>query len=72
MIDKIEYERLKKQHEDACKANDYSKMIMMGDVNDNKMKEYLRESGECKHTSIEELQGGQIEICRNCGKTWGQ
>lgn len=26
---------------------------------------------ECKHTSIEEIQGGQIERCRQCGKTWG-
>lgn len=31
--------------------------------------EYKKE--ECKHTSIEEIQGGQIERCRHCGKTWG-
>jgi len=71
MIDKPEYEKLKKQHEEACKINDYSNMIMMGDSNDEKMKEYLRESGECRHISIEEIQGGQTERCRNCGKTWG-
>lgn len=71
MIDKIEYERLMKQHEEGCKTNDYSKMIMTGDENHNRIKEYLRESVECKHTSIEELQGGQIERCRVCGKSWG-
>lgn len=26
---------------------------------------------ECKHTRIEEIQGGQIERCLDCGKTWG-
>jgi len=26
---------------------------------------------KCKHESIEEIQGGQIERCRTCGKTWG-
>lgn len=26
---------------------------------------------KCKHTRIEEIQGGQIERCRDCGKTWG-
>ena len=26
---------------------------------------------ECKHDSIEEIQGGQIERCRRCGKQWG-
>jgi len=25
----------------------------------------------CKHTRIEEIQGGQIERCLDCGKTWG-
>ena len=25
----------------------------------------------CKHTRIEEIQGGQIERCRDCGKQWG-
>lgn len=46
-------------------------MIMIGSDEDLLMKEYLRESGECKHTSIEEIQGGQIERCRICNKTWG-
>jgi len=36
---------------------------------DNNMKKSTKE--ECKHTSIEEIQGGQIERCRQCGKTWG-
>ena len=25
----------------------------------------------CTHPSVEELQGGQLERCRSCGKTWG-
>lgn len=25
----------------------------------------------CKHARIEEIQGGQIERCLDCGKTWG-
>ncbi len=25
----------------------------------------------CKHKRIEEIQGGQIERCLDCGKTWG-
>lgn len=25
----------------------------------------------CKHTRIEEIQGGQIERCLDCGETWG-
>ncbi len=70
MITKTEYEALKKQHEEGCKNNDYSKMIMMGDENDRKVKEYEQEF-ICKHTSIEEIQGGQIEQCRQCGKRWG-
>lgn len=70
MITKAEYEALKEQHEEGCKNNDYSKMIMSGDENSKKMKEYEREF-VCKHTNISEMQGGQIEECRNCGKTWG-
>lgn len=69
MISKKEYKALKKQHEEAYKNNDYSKMIMMGDSNDKKIKEYEAEF-VCKHTSIEEIMGGQIERCRNCGKEW--
>ena len=42
----------------------------MGDKNDRRIKEYEAEF-ICKHTSIEEIQGGQIERCRSCGKTWG-
>lgn len=70
MITKSEYEDLIKQHQEACKNSDYSKMIMSGDENDRKIKEYEREF-VCKHASIEEIQGGQIERCRQCGKQWG-
>lgn len=72
MISKQEYEALKKQHEEGCKNNDYSKMIMAVSTDPNyvKMQEYEQEN-VCKHTSIEEIQGGQIERCRTCGKTWG-
>ena len=70
MITKKEYTKLKKQHEEGCKENNYSKMIMMGSKEEKEMKEY--ESKFCKHNRIEEIQGGQIERCRDCGKTWGQ
>jgi hypothetical protein len=70
MITKTEYELLKKRHQEGCKDNDYSKMIMMGDENDKKIKEY-EQTFTCKHSSIEEIQGGQIERCRQCGKQWG-
>jgi hypothetical protein len=69
MITKTQYEKLKSQHESASKQNDYSKMIMVGDSNWKKMNEYEQER-VCKHTSVEEIQGGQIEKCRSCGKTW--
>ena len=72
MISKEQYEKMKSDHEEGCRLNDYSKMIMIGSDEDLLMKEYLRESGECKHTSIEEIQGGQIERCRICNKTWGR
>lgn len=71
-LTKKEYNKLKKQHEEGCKNNDYSKMIMMGDENDLAMKRYIRDNDLCKHSSIEEIQGGQIERCRQCGKEWGQ
>lgn len=69
MITKEEYEALKKQHEDGCKTNDYSKMVMMGDENHKKMKLYERQF--CKHSRIASHQGGQIDECLDCGKTWG-
>lgn len=70
MITKEEYEALQLQHEEGCKTNDYSKMIMMGDDNHKKMKAYEREY-ICKHNNIISHQGGQIDECINCGKTWG-
>lgn len=69
MITRTEYETLKIRHEEGCKNNDYSKMIMMGDENHIKMKEYEQEF-ICKHTNIIEKQGGQIEECLQCGKQW--
>ena len=69
MITKEEYEALKQQHEDGCKTNDYSKMVMMGDENHKKMKLYERQF--CKHLRITSHQGGQIDECLDCGKTWG-
>lgn len=70
MITKKQYLALKKQHEIACENGDYSKMIMLGDPNHKKMKEYERKY-ICKHTRIIEEQGGQIERCLDCGETWG-
>jgi hypothetical protein len=70
MITELEYKALREQHELACKQNDYSKMIMNGDDNWKKLNEYEREF-VCKHSHIIEQQGGQIEICSHCGKTWG-
>jgi hypothetical protein len=69
MISKERYEELKAQHDEGCKNNDYNKMIMMGSVEHKEMKEY--ESQFCKHNRIESLQGGQIDTCLDCGKTWG-
>jgi hypothetical protein len=43
MITKEEYEALKQQHEDGCKTNNYSKIVMMGDENHKKMKLYERQ-----------------------------
>ena len=71
MITKDEYEELIKQHEIGCKNNDYSKMIMMGDSNDIKIKKYESEF-VCKHPSeYIELINGRIERCRKCHKEWG-
>lgn len=53
-------ENIKKVH-DCDIANFKSK-------NNNTMED---KKEECLHTSIEEIQGGQIERCRQCGKTWG-
>lgn len=69
MISKERYEELKAQHEKACLENDYSKMIMMGSQENRQMKEY--ESQFCKHKRITSYQGGQIDECLDCGKTWG-
>ncbi len=70
-LTKQEYEALQKQHEEGCKNNDYSKMIMMGDENDQAMKKYVRDNKLCKHSRIEESQGGQCERCLDCDETWG-
>lgn len=70
-LTKIQFEQLQKDHEEGCKTNDYSKMIMCGDDKDQAMKQYIRDNDLCKHSSIEEIQGGQIERCRQCGKQWG-
>lgn len=40
-----------------------------GEPESNGVVSHIKE--ECKHTSIEEIQGGQIDRCRQCGKTWG-
>lgn len=66
-----QFDKLQKDHEEGSKNNDYSKMIMMGDANDLAMKKYIRDNNLCKHGSIEEIQGGQIERCRQCGQEWG-
>jgi hypothetical protein len=70
-LTKKAFEQLQKDHEEGCKNQDYSKMIMSGDEKDEAMKQYIRDNDLCKHGSIEEIQGGQIERCRQCGKQWG-
>jgi len=70
-LTKKQFEQLQKDHEEGSRNNDYSKMIMSGDEKDEAMKQYIRDNDLCKHSSIEEIQGGQIERCRQCGKQWG-
>jgi len=68
-ISEHKYNELKKQHAEACKTNDYSKMIISGDENDKMIKKY--ESQFCKHSRVDSIQGGQVDTCLDCGKTWG-
>ena len=63
-ITKEQYEQYQKDHEEGCKTNDYSKMIMSGGEKDLAMRKYIKDNNLCKHESIEEIQGGQIERCR--------
>jgi len=70
MISKKKYKKLKERHKKACEDNDYSKMIIIGDKNYKKLREYEAEF-ICKHLSVKEIQGGQIEECISCGKRWG-
>lgn len=70
-LTKEKFEKLQKDHEEGCKNNDYSKMIMSDDEKDLAMKEYIRLNNLCAHSSIVEIQGGQIEKCRKCGQEWG-
>lgn len=67
-LTKKQYEHLLKEHEEGCKNNDYSKMRMMGDEKDLAIKQYIRDNNLCKHSRVEEIQGGQIERCLDCGK----
>lgn len=46
------------------------KMLGRFGGNISSMKESFNKD-QCTHASIEEIQGGQIERCRLCGKTWG-
>ncbi len=69
MITKEEYEKLQSDHEEGCKTNDYSKMMMIGDANHKKIKEY--EAQFCKHHRVVSHQGGQVDECLDCGKRWG-
>ncbi len=56
----------------------YSDENLSGEEIDDVVDEYLTKEStkkevlkRCKHSRIEEIQGGQIEKCRDCGKTWG-
>ena len=69
MISKEEYDFLTEQHNEGCLKNDYDKIIMIGSPEYLKMREYEQEF-VCKHGNVYELQGGQIEKCALCGKTW--
>ena len=57
MISKKRYDTLKKEHKEGCETSDYRKIIMVGDKNDIKMKEYEAQY-ICKHSSVDELMGG--------------
>lgn len=70
-LTKKQFEQLQKDHEEGNKNDDYSKMIMSGEEKDEAIKQYIRDNDLCKHSSIQEIQGGQIERCRQCGKQWG-
>lgn len=69
-ISKERYEELKTQSAEGNKANDYNKMIMAGSKEYNEMRKYEQEH-ICQHKSVRSEQGGQIDICNYCGKTWG-
>lgn len=67
-----EYNKLKLDHEEGSKVNDYSRMIMSGDKNDLAMRKYLRDNNLCQHKNVREnLEGGRFDECRDCGKIWG-
>lgn len=75
-LTKVKYESLKKEHEEACHNNDYSKMIMMGSVVDNKMKKYKQDNicisnryfSQCNQPDVGTDGGG--DYCKLCGKRW--
>lgn len=70
-ITKEEFDFLQKEHEEGCKTSDYTRMIMSGDEKDQSMKKYIRDNDLCKHSRIKSYQGGQIDECLDCGKSWG-
>jgi len=61
-------------YEDICNAIqekfEINKNRKWGKPDQNGVVNHIKKE-ECKHESIEEIQGGQIERCRKCGKTWG-
>ncbi len=69
-LTKKQFEKLELIHEIAIRDNDYLKMIMQGSPTHELMKQYIRDNDLCNHSLTSELQGGQIIICRNCGKEW--
>ncbi len=66
-LTKKQYEKIKKQNEKASRANDYSKMIMMGSKEGRAMTEYERDN-ICKHPDVGTDGGG--DYCKTCGKRW--
>lgn len=66
-LSKQKYNQLKRGQIEASKNNDYSKMIIMGSLIANAMKEY-EQNNLCNHPDVKTI-GGQ-DYCAVCGKTW--
>jgi hypothetical protein len=66
MLTEKEYLELKKQHQEGCDNNDYSKMIMIGTPKHLQMKEY--EQFHCKHDGPGYIGCDNGHYCGLCNK----